>query len=115
VQRTNELVGKRFELLREIVPDLRQIAVTGYALSPGFPLEVDAAKAAAPSLGLDVVVRGLRQTGDFAPTLNFSRRRRRDQGASGDMRRRDRRAAAGAGAGQCGVCRNRQAHPQPAA
>ena len=68
-RQANELVGKRFELSRETVPDLRQIAVMGCALSPGFPLEVDAAKAAAPALGLDVVVRELRQTGDLAPTF----------------------------------------------
>lgn len=33
---TDELVGKRFELLREIVPDLHDIAVMGYASHQAF-------------------------------------------------------------------------------
>jgi hypothetical protein len=33
---TDELVGKRFELLREIVPDLHDIAVMGYAPHQAF-------------------------------------------------------------------------------
>jgi putative ABC transport system substrate-binding protein len=62
-------LGKRFQLLREIVPDLHHIAVMGYALSPGFPLEVGAAKAAAATLGMDVVVLELRQAGDIVPAI----------------------------------------------
>jgi putative ABC transport system substrate-binding protein len=41
----------------------------GYALSPGFPLEVGAAKAAAATLGMDVVVLELRQAGDIVPAI----------------------------------------------
>ena len=68
-QQTTELVGKRLELLRQIVPDLHQVAVMGYAPSPGFPLELGGARVAAASLGLDVVVCELRQSSDIAPTF----------------------------------------------
>ena len=69
-QQTTELVGKRIELLQQVAPDLRQIAVMGYAVSPGFPLEVVGAKAAAAALGLDVVVCELRQPSDIAPAFD---------------------------------------------
>jgi putative ABC transport system substrate-binding protein len=66
---TDELVGKRIELLHEIVPDLHHIAVLGYAASPAFLSEVSAAKAAAPALGMDVTVLGLREVGDIVPAI----------------------------------------------
>jgi putative tryptophan/tyrosine transport system substrate-binding protein len=66
---TDELVGKRFELLHEVVPGLRRIAVMGYEPAPGFPLEVAAAKAAAPRLGVEITVVGLQQAGDIAPAF----------------------------------------------
>ena len=68
-QQTTELVGKRIELLRQVAPDLHQVAVMGYAPSPGFPLEVAGTKVAAAALGLEVVVSELRQPGDIAPAF----------------------------------------------
>lgn len=68
-QQTSELVGKRFELLREIVPDLNHIAIMGYSPSPAFPLEVAAAKAAAATLGMDVVVLELQQAADILSAI----------------------------------------------
>ena len=68
-QQTSELVGKRLELLRKIVPDTRRIAVRGYVPTPTFPLEVEAAKAAAPALELNVVACEFRQASDIAPTF----------------------------------------------
>jgi len=66
---TNELVGKRFGMLREIVPGLHEVAVMGYGPSPGFPLEVAAAKMAAPKLGMEIDVVGIAEASEFAPAF----------------------------------------------
>jgi putative ABC transport system substrate-binding protein len=66
---TDELVGKRFGMLREIVPGLHEIAVMGYRPSPGFPLEVAAAKMAAPKLGMEIDVIGIARASEFTPAF----------------------------------------------
>ncbi len=48
----SELIGKRMALLKEIVPEMRSIAVIGNPLHPGAPREVEAARVAAARLGL---------------------------------------------------------------
>ena len=50
VQQT-ELAGKRFELLRELVPGLRNLAIMGNAENPATVLEMDGAQSAARKLG----------------------------------------------------------------
>src|SRR6516225_109232 len=49
-----DLAGKRFELLREIVPGLRWLAVIANADASGAVLEMREAQAAARALGLEV-------------------------------------------------------------
>jgi putative ABC transport system substrate-binding protein len=50
-----DTAGKRIELLREIVPDLRRLAILGNSSNPVVALEVGAAQSAARTLGLDTV------------------------------------------------------------
>jgi putative ABC transport system substrate-binding protein len=50
-----DTAGKRIELLREIVPDLRRLAILGNSSNPVVALELGAAQSAARTLGLDTV------------------------------------------------------------
>jgi putative tryptophan/tyrosine transport system substrate-binding protein len=51
-----DTAGKRIELLREIVPDLRRLVILGNSSNPvGVALEFGAAQSAARTLGLDIV------------------------------------------------------------
>ena len=68
-----DLVGKRIEILRELLPDLRQLAVifdAGYSASV---LEKDELQSSARKFGIEVDVLAIRRAGDIAPafeTLN---------------------------------------------
>jgi putative tryptophan/tyrosine transport system substrate-binding protein len=66
-QQSRELAGKRLELLREILPSLRRLAVMGNAASPGFALEIGDVQAATRTLGLDVAAFEIRRAEDIAP------------------------------------------------
>ena len=66
---TTELAGKRLELLREIMPDLRRLALMGNADSPSLPLELDEVQAAARALGIEVGVFAIRRAADIAPAF----------------------------------------------
>src|SRR5262245_23490063 len=50
-----DLVGKRLELLRELVPDLRQLAIMANAGYPAAVLEMGEVQAAAGKLGINVI------------------------------------------------------------
>src|SRR4051812_31628941 len=50
-----DTAGKRIELLREIVPDLRRLAILGNSSNPIKAVELGAAQSAARALGLDTV------------------------------------------------------------
>jgi ABC-type uncharacterized transport system substrate-binding protein len=65
----SDAVGKRLELLRELLPDLRRLAIIGnrdYAASVQEMAEV---RAAARTLGLDVAVLEFRRAEDIAETF----------------------------------------------
>src|SRR5215472_18525472 len=64
-----DLTGKRFELLREIVPNLRRLAVLFNGNNPAYRLEVDIVRAAAIPLGLEVLAAEIRGADDIAPTF----------------------------------------------
>jgi putative ABC transport system substrate-binding protein len=68
VQQT-ELAGKRFELLREVVPGLRRLAIIGNPDNPSVVLEMDGAQAAARKLGLEVTRTEIRRAEDIAPAF----------------------------------------------
>jgi putative tryptophan/tyrosine transport system substrate-binding protein len=65
VQQT-ELARKRLELLREVVPGLRRLAIMGNAGNPAAMLEMDDVLTTARSLGLNVVTLEIRQAKDIA-------------------------------------------------
>jgi putative ABC transport system substrate-binding protein len=62
-----DLTGKRLELLREIVPDMRRLAVLANVGSN--MLELNEMEATAKVLGLEVVMLEIRQADDIAPAL----------------------------------------------
>ena len=69
VQQT-ELAGKRFELLREVVPGLRRLAIIGNRDNPSVVLEMEGAQAAARKLGLEVTRTEIRRAEDIAPAFD---------------------------------------------
>jgi len=68
IQQT-DLVGKRLELLREILLDLRRLAILADIGSSNSALEMAEAHAAARGLGLDVVTSEVRRAGDILPAF----------------------------------------------
>jgi putative ABC transport system substrate-binding protein len=68
-QQSRELAGKRLELLREIVPNLRRLAVMANAANPTLMLELDDIEAAARTLGLEVAVFPIRRGADIVPAF----------------------------------------------
>jgi ABC-type uncharacterized transport system substrate-binding protein len=68
VQQT-DVAGKRLELLREIVPGLRRLAILGNVSGPAVVLDMREAEAAARTLGLEVITSEIRQGEDIAPAF----------------------------------------------
>ena len=64
-----DLNGKRFELLHEIVPNLRRLAVLFNGNNLAYRLEADIVRAAALPLGLEVLAAEIRSGDDIAPTF----------------------------------------------
>jgi ABC-type uncharacterized transport system substrate-binding protein len=64
-----DLAGKRFELLREVVPGLRRLAIMANVGTPGAVLEMREAQAAAHTLGLEVATLEIRRVEDIAPAF----------------------------------------------
>ena len=62
----NELAGKRLELLREVVPSLRRLAIMGNVGNPYIMLELDEVRAAARMLGLEAITLEIRRAQDLA-------------------------------------------------
>jgi putative tryptophan/tyrosine transport system substrate-binding protein len=62
--------SKRLELLRQVVPHLRRLAIMFNADYPAVMLENGAIQAAAHTLNLDVTPYGIRQTEDIAPAFS---------------------------------------------
>jgi putative ABC transport system substrate-binding protein len=65
----NDLAGKRLELLGEIVPGLRQVAILGNVGNPATVLEVSEVQAAARTLNLEVATGEIRRAEDIAPAF----------------------------------------------
>ena len=64
-----ELVGKRIELLRELIPGLRRLAIMANTDAPGVRLEMAEAQTVAGRLGLQVVTSAIRRAEDIAPAF----------------------------------------------
>jgi putative ABC transport system substrate-binding protein len=65
----SDTVGKRCELLRQIIPGLRRMAILGNADSPFAVLEMGEVQAAARTLGLDAATLEIRRGEDIAPVF----------------------------------------------
>jgi putative tryptophan/tyrosine transport system substrate-binding protein len=62
-----DLAGKRLELLREVVPGLRRLAIMGNIGLPEVELEMHELQATAKTLGLEVAPLEIRRVEDIAP------------------------------------------------
>ena len=74
IQQT-DLASKRLDMLREVLPDLRTVAILFDAGSPNSVLEMGEAQAAARTLGLAVVASEVRRAEDIAPAFDAFRGR----------------------------------------
>src|SRR5262245_34073933 len=61
--------GKRIELLREVVPGLRRLAILANVGNPASVLDMDEAQATARTLGLAVTTSEIRRAEDIAPAF----------------------------------------------
>ena len=66
---SNDTAGKRLELLREVVPSLRRLAILANVGNPFSVLELGEAQAAARTLGLEVDTLEIRRPEDIAPAF----------------------------------------------
>jgi ABC-type uncharacterized transport system substrate-binding protein len=64
-----DLAGYRLELLQEVVPSVRRVALLGNIGSPLILLEMKAAEEAAPKLALEVFRLGVRKSEDIEPAI----------------------------------------------
>ena len=64
-----DLAGKRLELLREVIPALRRLAILANVSNPNSVPEMGQVQAAARTLGLEVAVFEIRRAQDIAPAF----------------------------------------------
>jgi putative tryptophan/tyrosine transport system substrate-binding protein len=64
-----DTAGKRLELLREVVPGLRRLAILGNVGFPEAVLDMDEVKAMASRLGLEVTTLEIRRAEDIEPAF----------------------------------------------
>ncbi len=65
-----DLAGKRLELLREVVPGLRGLAIMCNVGNPSTVLDMDEAQAAAKALGFEIAALEIRRPEDIAPAFD---------------------------------------------
>jgi putative ABC transport system substrate-binding protein len=66
---STDFAAKRLELLREVVPGLRRLAILADVGYPAAVLEMREAQTTARALGLDIVTLEIRQAEDIAPAF----------------------------------------------
>jgi putative tryptophan/tyrosine transport system substrate-binding protein len=71
---STELAGKRPEILREALPNLRRLAIIGDVSYAGSVLEISEVEAAAGKFGLDIDVLEIRHAADIAPAFQALKR-----------------------------------------
>jgi len=71
----SDTAGKRLEILREVVPDLRRLAIMANVGNPASVLEMGEAQAAASKLGLEAITSEIRRAKDIAPAFKALRER----------------------------------------
>ena len=67
---STDLAGKRLDLLRELVPGLRRVAIMGNVGNPVIVQELSEYQAAARVLGLHVITSEIRRVTDIAPAID---------------------------------------------
>jgi putative ABC transport system substrate-binding protein len=65
-----DIAGKRLELLREVVPGLRRLAILANVGSPLAVLEIRVVQATARTLGFEVATSEIRRADDIAPAFD---------------------------------------------
>jgi putative ABC transport system substrate-binding protein len=65
-----DAAGKRLELLREIVPGLRHLAVMGNSRNPSVVLDMHEAEATARTLGLEALTSEIHRSEDIPPAFD---------------------------------------------
>jgi putative ABC transport system substrate-binding protein len=65
-----DLAGKRLELLRELAPDLRRLAILANGGYPAAVLEMNETQTTARTLGFDVFAAQVRRAEDLVPTFD---------------------------------------------
>jgi putative tryptophan/tyrosine transport system substrate-binding protein len=68
-QQQSDTAGKRLQLLREAVPNLRRLAIIANVGMPNPVIEMNAVQLAARAFGLEVAPIEIRQTTDIAPAF----------------------------------------------
>ena len=66
---SSDLAGKRLELLREILPGVRRLAILGNADSPNNVMERSEIQRAARTFGLEIVIPEVRASQEIAPAI----------------------------------------------
>jgi putative tryptophan/tyrosine transport system substrate-binding protein len=79
-----DLTGKRLELLCEVMPALRRLAIMANAGNPTDTLQLDEARAAASKLGLEVFPAEIRRAEDIGPSFEALKGRADALYVSGD-------------------------------
>jgi ABC-type uncharacterized transport system substrate-binding protein len=67
---TRDLAGKRVELMREVVPGLRRLAIIANGGNPADVLEMGEVQAAARTLGLNVITLKILRAEDITPAFD---------------------------------------------
>ncbi len=64
-----DLAGRRLELLRDVVPGLRRVAVMGNVNTPNVTLEMDEVEALAPKIGIEITKLEIKKAEDIVPGI----------------------------------------------
>ena len=70
---SSDLAGKRVELLRDVIPGLRRLAIMAFVSNPSSILEMGEVQAAARKLGLEVTTSEIRRAEDITPAFEALR------------------------------------------
>jgi len=79
-----DLAAKRLEIMRDVVPDLRRLAVLANVNNPASGAEIGELQAAAKALGLDVVTLDIRHAEDIAAAFETLKGRAQALYVAGD-------------------------------
>jgi putative ABC transport system substrate-binding protein len=69
----SDMAGKRVQLLKELVPTLKSVAILSHPSHPTNAVQLQGAEAAARTLGVHLKTVTVRSADDFAPALNALR------------------------------------------